>query len=178
MTEILTFKKIWKFALAFLTVMSGQVCYANFLEEGPSQALPGNGCMVTLQSKDGIYQNLKDRQGTYLVVVVNKGSALEKVTLGVENRNENCMNPDNSDNTEHRDISFELLDSQTNQPLSTVTLDPGGTFTFKVVVKAPEDSPIHSWSCFQVTGVTENCPASEVTLGLFSFIPDPSLEGE
>jgi hypothetical protein len=174
MTEIFTFKKMWKLIFAFLIIMSGKPGFANFHKETTSTPASMDECLITVKSQNGIYRNLEDSKTTYQIQVENKGSSPVNLALSVQNQNQNCQNPDNSSNSTNVVLNLELLDATTNQPINSATVAPGGLFIFKVQAVAPLNTPVKTWSCQGVKVIPANCQA--VTLSLFSYVPDPAAE--
>jgi hypothetical protein len=174
MTEFFTFKKMWKLIFAFLLIMSGKPGFANFHKVTSSTPVSVDECLITVKSQNGIYRNLEDSKTTYLIQVENKGSSSVNLALSVQNQNQNCQNPDNSSNANNVELTLELLDATTNQPVNSATVAPGAMLTFLVKAVAPQNTPIKKWSCQVLKVIPSNCQA--VTLTLFTYVPNPASE--
>jgi hypothetical protein len=174
MKGILTFKNRWKFVLAFLILFSYKPCVANFQAGEFSFPVFQNECLISVKSLNGIYRNLIKSETTYLIQVDNKGSQSVTIDLTAQPQNKNCLNPDNSDNSKNPDLLLTLSDPATNLPVSRLNINPGTHAAFVLKVVAPAGSPVRTWSCHLLKVASAGC--NEVTLTLFSFNPDPSME--
>lgn len=166
--------KTLKFCLTGLLFLV--ISFTNLTSLSAQDSEAKNECRISLQPVSSKYQNLQEREAFFLIKVENKGSTEESVTLSVQNNNENCANPDNSNSSGNITLAWELLEPEADKPLEKVSILPGDNFTFRVKAVSSPNDRLRAWSCAELKAVPAGCPEKAAVLNLFTYNPHPSPE--
>jgi hypothetical protein len=107
-----------------------------------------------------------------------KNTGANAVTFQLSSANEKTIllnNPDKSSTQSDVDLNSEFRDVN-NNPITGIEIQPNQEIIFYLLVFVPENSKNGLWNSILVKAVPDQCPTVEITIPIFTYIPDPEKD--
>jgi uncharacterized membrane protein len=133
-------------------------------------------CKATLQvEKNRFTQSVSPGGTSYNLQISNTGTSNSTYTLSASNVNSNCSNNDGSSTSANVNLSISFSDVNQNS-ISEISLSPGETATFLVIVKVPFGTAVSKWNCTDIIATATACSSYKVSTTLHTLVSDPNKE--
>jgi len=159
------------------TFSDGNVLFFTESATNPSTitSVPGE-CGAILEPVTGTSCTATSGTVRYGLKIKNVG--VNTVTFLLSSGNEKSLllkNPDQSSTLSDIDLNSEFRDGS-NNPITGIELQPNQEIIFYLLVFVPENSKKGLWNSILVKAVPEQCPTVEITIPIFTYIPDPEKD--
>lgn len=135
-------------------------------------------CKAELKvEKDRNFKSAFQNGAFFDMVLTNTSSQKDSYVISKRYLNTSCHNKALKSSEANVRLGASFL--KNNKELSSsnvITLSPGETYKFQVVVDAPEAKDYNRWSCIEIIASSQNCRNVETTTTLSVYLPNPSGE--